>query len=450
MRKGSGKVDLHCPLAHTSPIYGLLTHLDLFDTFIGIDNITADKDYKHIFKRLRNTILHEKGCMVLGIKLTRGLIRKHLSDNGLPLNHIEHILNPTDKQDVVLSYRLLKDIWSLPPADSDTSNQLYVDVREALRLYGQLCYHLIFPYLCTKLSLAEQLKHLSAAAHLLLVLYVHEDARSHFIPTPLFIDIGIMIKNAFFCVAKAKLDHPQDPFFLVLLGTDQLETLFGILRTMVGNDANLDILQLALRVTAMTEVSNILARHPEWDKSPRRLHLPSVTKSMDIISHSTDHIGPQAYLHPERLYPSGLTLATPWKHGQQLVEENYKWALPILYRISATQNASILVPFGTSLVTQHLVEEDDSDDRDLEDFQTTSHMESFLDTPDVDDCTMGMRELEDATMDAQWSNALDDRQANFMNVIQIGKQTMNKSCAIAQHFCYARLVSSTDRLHRIA
>jgi len=424
--------------------------LDLFDTFVGVDDITADKDYKHVFKRLRNTILREKGSMVHGIKITRGLIHKHLSDNGLPLKHVEHVLNPTDKQDVVLAYRLLKDIWTLPPADPDTSNQLYIDVREALRLYGQLCYHLVFPYLCTELSLAEQLEHLSAAAHLLLVLYVHEDARSHFIPTPLFVDIGIMIKNAFFCVAKAKLDHPQDPFFLVLLGTDRLETLFGILRTMVGNDANLDILQLALRVTATTEVSNILAKHPDWDKSPRRLHLPSVTKSMDIISHSIDHIGPRSYLHPERLYPSGLTLATPWKCGHQLVEENYEWALPVLHRISTTQHASILAPFGTSLVTQHLVEEDDSDDRDLEDLRTTSHVEGFSDMPDVNDCTMGMQELEDAAADAQWPDALDDRQAKFANVIQIGNHTMNKSRAIAQHFRYARSVSSTDRLRRIA
>ena len=180
----------------------------------------VDKDYKHVFKRLCNTILREKGSMVHRIKITQGLIHKHLSDNGLPLKHVEHVLNPTDKQDIVLAYRLLKDIWTLPPANPNTSNQLYIDVCEALHLYGQLCYHLVFPYLCTELSLAEQLEHLSAAAHLLLVLYVHEDARSHFIPTPLFIDIGIMIKNAFFCVAKAKLDHPHDPFFLVLLSTD--------------------------------------------------------------------------------------------------------------------------------------------------------------------------------------------------------------------------------------
>ena len=108
--KALAKLTYIAPLARTSPIYGLLAHLDLFDTFVGVDDITADKDYKHIFKRLRNTLLHEKGSMVHGIKLTRGLIHKHLSDSGLTHVHIEHVLNPTDKQDVVLTYRLLKDL----------------------------------------------------------------------------------------------------------------------------------------------------------------------------------------------------------------------------------------------------------------------------------------------------------------------------------------------------
>ncbi len=83
----------------------------------------------------------------------------------------------------------------------------------------------------------------------------------------------------------------MDPFFLVLLGTDQLEMLFGILWTMVGNDANLDILQLVLCVTVTTEVSNILAKHPDQDKSPCHLHLPTITKSMDVVSNSIDYIG---------------------------------------------------------------------------------------------------------------------------------------------------------------
>jgi hypothetical protein len=180
------------------------------------------------------------------------LICKHLRDSGLSYVHIDRVLDPTDKQDVVLAYNLLKDLWSLPPADPMASTQPYVEVREALHLYGQLSYHLIFPYICVELSLFEQLEHLSAAMHLILALYVHNNAKSLFIPNALFIDIAIMVKNIFFCVAKAKIDHPCGPFFILLLGTDHLESLFGILCTMVGNDTNLDILQLALRVTATT------------------------------------------------------------------------------------------------------------------------------------------------------------------------------------------------------
>ena len=74
-----------------------------------------------------------------------------------------------------------------------------------------------------------------------------------------------MIKNVLFCVAKAKIDDPDGEFWIILLGTDRLEELFGILRTMVGNDANLDILQLVSRLAGTTKVSNILAKYPQWD-----------------------------------------------------------------------------------------------------------------------------------------------------------------------------------------
>jgi hypothetical protein len=86
----------------------------------------------------------------------------------------------------------------------------------------------------------------------------------------------IMIKNVLFCVAKAKLDDPDGEFWLILLEMDQLEELFGILRTMVGNDANLDILQLVSRLSGMTEVANILAKYLHWDHCPRWLRLPAI------------------------------------------------------------------------------------------------------------------------------------------------------------------------------
>jgi hypothetical protein len=77
---------------------------------------------------------------------------------------------------------------------------------------------MVFPYLCVDLSLSEQIEHLSTAAHLAIILY--RLAGKDFIPTNLYIDLMIMIKNILFCMAKAKIDDPDREFWLILLGTD--------------------------------------------------------------------------------------------------------------------------------------------------------------------------------------------------------------------------------------
>ena len=104
----------------------------------------------------------------------------------------------------------------------------------------------------------------------------------------------LMIKNVYFCVAKAKVDNPIGKFFLILLGTDQLKDIFGILQTMVGNDSTLDLLQLILCLRGTTKVSAILVNHPEWDHSPQRLKLPVVSKDGMAIHKDVDYIEPSA------------------------------------------------------------------------------------------------------------------------------------------------------------
>ena len=219
-RKALANLTYIASLAASLPIYDQLINLELMDYFVGPDDITTDKDYKHVFKRLCNTILRDNGCVVLGVRLMHAVIQKHLKDCGLTDVHINHVLNPTDKQDIVLAYSLLKDLWSLPLADLTLSTLTYTKAHEALCVYGTMSYYLMFPYLCIDLLLSKQLEHLSAAIHLIMALYVLDDAQSQFIPTILFVDISIMVKNTFFCVAKAKVDHPNEPFFLVLLGTN--------------------------------------------------------------------------------------------------------------------------------------------------------------------------------------------------------------------------------------
>jgi hypothetical protein len=114
-------------------------------------------------------------------------------------------------------------------------------------------------------------------------------------PNQSYVDIMVMIKNVYYCVVKAKVDNPNGKFYIVLLGTDHLESFFGLVRTAVGTDTNVDVLQFRSRASGLTEVAIILAIHPEWDHSPCRLRLAPITKESGEISQNVDHINPASW-----------------------------------------------------------------------------------------------------------------------------------------------------------
>ena len=117
-------------------------------------------------------------------------------------------------------------------------------------------------YLNIKLSPDEQLTYLSAAAHLILMLY-HSN-KGDFIPVQLYLDIMSMIKNVYFCMAKTQIDNPIAQLWIILLGTDGLEKVFRKVQAMVGSDTNADQLQLANQIDGAVQCINILKEHPEW------------------------------------------------------------------------------------------------------------------------------------------------------------------------------------------
>ena len=165
----------------------------------------------------------------------------------------------------------------------------------------------------------------------------------------LCINLMIMIKNAYFCVAKAKVDDLIGKIFLILLGTNWLEDIFGILWTMVGNDSTLDLLQLILHLGGTTKVSAILANYPEWDHSPW-LKLPAVSKNGMALHKDIDHIKPSAW--KGNVYVSKVNLQTCWMRGHQKVKE-VPHLDEILKKIEAANNPSvnILQPFGIYIST---------------------------------------------------------------------------------------------------
>jgi hypothetical protein len=244
-----------CQLSSQSPICPLLVPLTFMDLHVGDDDLTCDKDWKHIFKRFLNLLLRNcgRGVVVNGFRVTPDILQSHFRANSLSVDHINSIFNPKDSQDVKLALDMFKDVWTLP-RHAGSSRPGFSDAHEALWILGKLLFHMVFPFLCVDLSLSEQLEHLSAAAHLALVLYNLKGLE--FIPTNLFLNLLMMIKNVFFCIAKSKIDYHDGLFWIILFGTDRLEIIFGILRTMIRNDANMDMLQLGSFSTATESSCN--------------------------------------------------------------------------------------------------------------------------------------------------------------------------------------------------
>ncbi|KAK0452007.1 uncharacterized protein EV420DRAFT_1645958 [Desarmillaria tabescens] len=122
-KRGGALALLTCKkeLALNSPIYEYLSPCTLrfMNFLVGDNDITADKDYKHVFKRLRNLFIRLCGVSILDVHITPTMIQSHLRSEGHSEAHIHELFKPNDKQNVELAYKLLKDIWSLPEVSSE-------------------------------------------------------------------------------------------------------------------------------------------------------------------------------------------------------------------------------------------------------------------------------------------------------------------------------------------
>ncbi|KAH7907202.1 hypothetical protein BJ138DRAFT_1104514 [Hygrophoropsis aurantiaca] len=406
----------------------------------------VDKDYKHIFKRLRNLLLRDKGTNINGVHITTSLLSVHLRADNMPPHRANYLLNPDDKQDVTLVFMLLKAIWELrDPLPTD--KPAFANARRHIKILGDLFYHLLAPYILVTLSLHEQLVHLSAAAHLLLFLYSAASTGTRFMPKILYDDIQIMIKNVYFCVAKVKIDHPHAKFWIILLGTDRLEVSFGIYRTMVGNDANTDILQLSSRISNVTETARILAKYPHWDRGPRRLKLPALEDTTSDLSSKVDHINPSSWKGDVRV--SSVLPITAWNEGSKLIEE--RWIdLDIqaaLDRLSEQPEVDMLFPHGRNRGSANRTEEDAEED-EPEDDDDGDARESQIE-PEIRPLTDDLA----SEMDLEDHLAIEEAQANpnaFCPFIEIEGKPVYKAKILREYFKYKTRAGSTDRLKRVA
>lgn len=432
-------------LPSDSPIYPILKPLTFLNLYVGDDDLTCDKDWKHIFKRFRNLFLRQRGVVINGFRIKPGILKDHFKSSGLSAEHVRALFNPEDQQDVKMAFDMLKDIWTLPRI-SENLHPGFQKAREAVWVLGKLLYHMVFPYLCVDLSLSEQVEHLSAAAHLALALY--KSAKQNFIPTNLYIDLNLMIKNVLFCIAKAKIDDPDGELWIILLATDRLEELFGILRTMVGNDTNLDILQLVCRLAGTTEVSNILAKYPHWDQAPRRLKLPAISRESKEIPDSADHIKPSSWRGNVKV--KDISLQTSWNRGRRLVEDECTFVKPMLTEMEGMRDVDLLAPFGVLLFNTPFAEDDI--DESLEASVEPVLPSSQLNPNSFEEMETRI-EVEDTLQELAVSETTGEVQRHpgteFSRTITINGSEIAKSRALARYSKFRKHAGSTDRLKRV-
>ncbi|KAG6884618.1 hypothetical protein C0992_005991 [Termitomyces sp. T32_za158] len=380
-------------LREDSPIYSPLASLSLFNLFCGDDDRTADFDTKHVCKRFRNTLLRAKGFLLDGTAISASVLKSHLLKNGTDTITADVLLAPNDKQDVVLMIKLLYAISCLPKyreGDSPSTQS----TRRVLCLLGRIYFNLLQPYLNTTLSLNDQLIQLSAAAHLILALYNKD--RGEFIPVQLYFDVMSMIKNVYFCVAKAQVDNPEGSFWIILLGTDGLEKVFGMVRTMIGNDSHADQLQLTNRIDGAVQCTKILEEHPEWGGQSRRLKAMPLPSGPEDITSQHDHINPASM--SGNLKVNSVILRSCWQRGRQYAEKELRAAkiAPPFQSMECSGDFDILCPFGGNrmvLVDGLSAGEREETDEELGDsaFPTSNDTETVSqafgedDNPDLDD-----------------------------------------------------------------
>ncbi|KAI0027437.1 hypothetical protein K488DRAFT_74543 [Vararia minispora EC-137] len=379
-------------LGPESPIYPYLEDLEYLDLWVGDDDLTVDKDYKHVAsKRVCNCMLRAEGMNIFGTLVMSEVFCSHLRDEAAPLDLKEATLNAlfnvADKQDVDLAYRLAFLLWDLR---------------------------------CLPLTSGRDASYIEQR------------------------------KNVYFCVAKAQVDNPGSNWFLISTGTNGLESIFGVVRTMVGNDANIDVLQLAQRLSHSVEVTNIIAEHPEWDRDPRHLHVTALGPDMKPVD-DVDHINAASWRSDACI--DCVHLCTCWLKGWFAAED----ASPLVQRALALlpSDATILVPFGGTrllFTTRADVELADDAEEALDDVVGSvasaagdADLGTGADGEDPDFYYDAARDFEDR-LQAEVTGSSASR---FSHTIEVGDITMNKLRALAIAFRFSSSPNSMDRLRRV-
>ncbi|KAJ7872498.1 hypothetical protein B0H14DRAFT_2344661, partial [Mycena olivaceomarginata] len=283
-------------LSPTRPIYGTLASMVRLNLHAGVNEITLDFDYKHIFKRewkslmmISNLLTGVTGiCTLLLIVLNNGcvinsaMLARYLT--WLPRHSSESVhkmLYPHDLQDVPRAIELLEAVVAVGEMDYGNMDANTCADMDALQLLGSVVKAILEPFTNVHMNLTKQITSLSTFAHLSFTLF--RVSRTQYMSNRLYGDSQTMVKNAIFCLAKQQILDPTQPFYLFQVGDDPLKRLFGKLRMLGGNNTAMSYSQAIDRLGHASDLQGAFIRNPDLDQSEQRLNM-SRAEGVDHLS----------------------------------------------------------------------------------------------------------------------------------------------------------------------
>ncbi|KAJ7457020.1 hypothetical protein FB451DRAFT_1142947 [Mycena latifolia] len=327
-------------LLPTSPIYGTLAGMAGLNLYTGLNEVTLDFDFKHIFKRictlLRSAqgIVLNNGRIINPAMLARYLVR--LPDQTP--ESVQQMLFPHDPQDVPRAIELLQAVVAVGDLDYGIMDADTCSDVDALRLLGQVIKSILEPFINTGMSLTEQVTSLATYAHLSFTLF---RVSRNYMSNQLYGDSQTMVKNAMFCLAKQNELDPTEPFYLFQVGDDPLERLFGKLRMLGGHNSAMNYAQAIDRLGHASDLQGAFMRNPDLDQSERRLNMSR--------SEGVDHLTMKSFTG--NLIAGSCHQPSAWADGRDIaIGILKKSAIPpaeydyeIIFADGATD---MLAPFG--------------------------------------------------------------------------------------------------------
>jgi len=182
---------------------------------------------------------------------------------------VTRLLNPDDLQDVPCAVELMQAIITLSKSKIDTITGdvgMCADM-SAIKSLGAILESLLLLFINITLSLQQQVSYLSCYVHLTFTFF--HLYHSAFMLHVLYYDSQTMAKNACFCIAKQQRLDGSQRFWLIQMGDDWLEKLFGITQMRGQHNSAMNYSQALDRISATKDIDTVFKKHPDLESGLR-------------------------------------------------------------------------------------------------------------------------------------------------------------------------------------